>query len=175
MSDTPDRAARYIDNGLVLGFDFGARRIGVAVGEAIVHGCRPLTTVHCSRHAPDWLTITRLIDVWRPACLIVGLPLDRDGSSQQMTWRARRFGRQLHGRFRLPVFWQDERWSSLEAESRLRSTAGQPICGGADKDSLAAMIILEDWLARHVQTTQERSLAIDRHESTDRNSTGCAG
>lgn len=168
MPDTRDPPPRRLGNGIVLGFDFGTQHIGVAIGESVAQSCRPLTTLACRRHTPDWPAITRLITDWRPLCLIVGLPLNRDGSIQALTRRAQRFGRQLHGRFRVPVHWQDERWSSLEAKSRQRQTAGACAAGG-DKDSLAATIILEDWFAAQLQAaapaahlTPERPLVTDR-------------
>ncbi len=127
--------------GVLLGFDFGDKRIGVAVGQTATGTARPLITLesHCSR--PDWEGITALIAQWQPAGLIVGLPLTMDGSEQEMTRRSRRFGNQLRGRYNLPVFWTDERFTSVEAERRDGARADK---GAVDR--IAAALILQSWL-----------------------------
>ena len=98
-------------DGTVLAFDFGTRRIGVAVGEAMLKNARPLTTIDAAANDARFAAIGRLIAEWQPARLVVGLPLALDGSAHEMTARSRRFANQLHGRFGLPVALVDERLS----------------------------------------------------------------
>lgn len=128
--------------GTLLGFDFGDKRVGVAVGQTVTGAARELVTLnsHCSR--PDWEGITALIAEWQPVALVVGLPLDADGGEQAMTHRARRFRNQLRGRYNLPVYLVDERYTSMEAERQLKG--GRSAVG--DVDRVAAALILQAWL-----------------------------
>ena len=130
------------ENGCILGFDYGERRIGVAVGEHLTRTARPLTTLTSRDGKPDWTAIHHLLDEWHPARLVVGLPLHLDGKEQSMTDRARRFGNQLHGRFGLPVSYADERLTSAEA-TRLLAGKGR---NKAAIDKVAAQLILQSWL-----------------------------
>jgi putative holliday junction resolvase len=106
--------------GTILAFDFGTRRIGVAVGEMMLGSARPLTTISAEANDARFAAIAKLIAEWQPATLVVGLPLSLDGKPHEMTDRCRRFARQLEGRFRLPVALVDERLTSTDAEERLR-------------------------------------------------------
>jgi len=124
-----------------LGFDFGEKRIGIAVGQQVTRSATALTTVHARNDKPDWDTIARLIEEWKPDALVVGIPYHMDGSEQEMTRRAQRFCRQLAGRFQLPVFEAEERLSSYIVEQDAADT------GKAQEiDPLAARVILQDWL-----------------------------
>jgi len=125
----PERASRT-----VLAFDFGLKRIGVAVGEPELGTAHPLPGIA----APGFGAIERLVKEWRPATLVVGLPVAAQGE-HVLAGRVRRFARQLAGRFRLPVETVDERYSSVEAESRLRGAKRRPV------DSVAAQILLEQY------------------------------
>lgn len=129
----------------VLGFDFGQRHIGVAVGQTVTGSARGLETVRVRDGRPDWQRIEALLREWQPDRLVVGEPLNMDGSEQSMTAAARRFARQLHGRFGLPVEHADERLSTVEAR-RLLAEAGR--LERADHP-LAAQVILEGWLAEY--------------------------
>lgn len=129
----------------LLGFDFGARRIGVAVGQRITGTARALTTLAARDGQPDWTHIEQLIVTWQPDALVVGQPLQLDGTASAVTEAAERFARRLHGRFRLPVYLQDERLSSHAAE-HWRNTGAGEITRGGDLDQIAAQIILQDWL-----------------------------
>ena len=131
----------------LLGFDFGIKRIGVAVGQSITHTVTPLTTLHNSNETPDWLAIGKLIAEWQPDKLVVGLPLHLDGTTQPLTARAQRFGNQLKGRYNLPVEMMDERLTSHEAESELAKRRSKS--GKTDIDALAAALILQSWLDQH--------------------------
>jgi len=125
----------------LLAFDYGTRKIGVAVGQTLTATASPLEIITVRRSAPDWAAIARLIETWRPDALVVGDPLNMDGSEQTLTRAARRFGRQLAGRFHLPVHSADERLSTVEARSRMVER-GLPV---QDDDPVAAQIILETW------------------------------
>ena len=126
----------------LLGFDYGRKRIGVAVGQRLTQSATALTTVRARDGKPDWPAISHLIEEWKPDALVVGIPYHIDGTEQDMTHAARRFSRQLEGRYRLPVYPADERLTSYIVESSLpgNSNAHQDI------DPLAARLILQDWL-----------------------------
>ena len=93
--------------GAVLGFDYGVRKIGVAVGQTVTRTATPLQTLPTRDHRPDWAAITRLIAEWQPEALVVGLPFEMDDTEAPVAARARRFARQLEGRYRLPVHLAD--------------------------------------------------------------------
>lgn len=134
--------------GYVLAFDFGLRRIGVAVGQATTCTASALQTVANGRE-PDWAVIDRLLREWRPQLLLVGLPLGPDGDETPMSTAARRFGGQLHGRSGIAVEYCDERLSSRAAESRfaeLRAAGGARRKHADQLDAISAQIILENWL-----------------------------
>ena len=128
----------------LLGFDYGTKRIGVAVGQYITRSVTPLTTIHSQNNKPDWNAIGNLIAEWQPDRLVVGLPLHLDGTTQAITERAQRFGNQLKGRYNLPVDLVDERLTSHEAETELAARGGKST--KADIDALAAALILQSWL-----------------------------
>ena len=136
----------------VLAFDFGLKRVGVAVGEPALGTSHPLAGIAASGGAL-FSAVARLLDQWHPAQLVVGLPLGTDGMPHELSRRAQRFARQLEGRFRLPVALVDERYSSVEAESRLRRAAGARKTVRAARarqlDSRAAQVILEQYLNEH--------------------------
>ncbi len=131
----------------LLGFDFGLRRIGVAVGQTVTRRARPLTTLNAQDGQPDWQHVRVLIQEWQPHELIVGLPVHLDGSEHERTRAARRFGNRLAGRFKLAVHFVDERLSSDEAERQLRQRGTRPgQHNKAEVDALAAQVILQSWL-----------------------------
>lgn len=135
----------------LLCFDYGLKRIGVAVGQELTGTASALTTVSARDGKPDWDAISRLFEEWRPDAVVVGLPLNMDGSEHELSRRARRFGNQLHGRYNLPAHLIDERLSSLEAETLLKGRSHHK----QDIDKLAARVILETWLAEQRQLTQD--------------------
>nr|VFK43643.1 MAG: putative holliday junction resolvase [Candidatus Kentron sp. TC]VFK45155.1 MAG: putative holliday junction resolvase [Candidatus Kentron sp. TC]VFK58314.1 MAG: putative holliday junction resolvase [Candidatus Kentron sp. TC] len=128
----------------LLGFDPGRKRIGVAVGQTLTGTANPVGTVAVRRNAPDWEFIDRLISTWDPDGLVVGLPLNMDGTEQAMTHAARRFRNQLAHRYRLPVYVADERLSTREARDRL---ACEGRLRAEEDDPVAAQIILETWFS----------------------------
>ncbi len=130
----------------LLGFDYGTRRIGVAVGQTITGTASALTTLLAVQQRPDWDRIGELIATWQPDALVVGLPFNMDDTETEVASQARRFARQLEGRYRLPVHLVDERLTSLEAERQLGKKAKRK----ENIDALAAKLILETWLSeRH--------------------------
>lgn len=132
--------------GVYLGFDFGYKRIGVAVGQQITCSARPLQTLDAKLGVPDWNLVQKIIAEWHPQALIVGLPTCIDDSEQYTTAAARGFARQLRKRFLLPVHLVDERLSTVEARSQLFAEGGYRKIKQSQVDSFAACIILEQWL-----------------------------
>ena len=137
----------------LVGFDYGTKHIGVAVGQELTGTSTPLTTLPCRNENPDWDAITLLIEDWRPAALVVGIPLNMDGTEQPMTESARRFARRLEGRYRLPVYHADERLSSVEAGHLLRETAADSGTRRSRRrrelDEVAAHLILQTWFSQN--------------------------
>lgn len=132
-----------------LAFDYGERRIGMAVGDSLTGTARPLATVDC--HAePDWRAIEARLREWRPAALVVGLPLSEDGGEQPITAHSRRFAAELARRSGLPVHLADERYSSRLADDSLRQARASGLMTRrvrkGDRDGQAARILLEQWL-----------------------------
>ena len=137
-------------DGTVLGFDVGARRIGVAVASAFGHGARALAVVDVHGHGPDWALIDRLHKEWRPDGLIVGDPMTLEGGDQPIRARAHAFARELQARYGLPVALVDERSSSIEAAQRFAAERAQGRKRRRDAealDAVAAAVIIERWLA----------------------------
>ncbi len=131
----------------LLCFDYGSKRIGVAVGQTITGTATPLEIINSYNNQPDWEKIQRLINDWQPQALVVGIPINMDGALQEMTEAAERFARQLEGRFHLPVFGVDERLSTFEAKNR----SGEETA----VDSIAAQAILETWLTENNEQLDE--------------------
>ncbi|WP_375740943.1 Holliday junction resolvase RuvX [Pseudomonas boanensis] len=134
---------------LLLGFDYGTKQIGVAVGQAVTGQARELRVLKAQNGVPDWQQVEALIREWQPDAMVVGLPLNMDGTPSDMSVRAEKFARRLNGRFNLPVFTHDERLTTFEAKGQ-RLAQGQRE-GYRDRpvDALAAALLLEGWLAEH--------------------------
>jgi putative Holliday junction resolvase len=142
--------------GSVLAFDFGLKRIGVAIGTLLGSGqlaaARPLTIISGEANAARFAAIGALIAEWHPQRLLVGRPLNDDGTPHEMTARCERFADQLRGRFRLAVDLIDERFSSVEADAGLRGRGLDWRQRKAQVDAEAAMIILQDWNDTHARS-----------------------
>ena len=137
--------------GYILSFDFGMRRIGVAVGQTTTCTASALETVAHSRQ-PDWGAIDRLVKEWKPSLLLVGLPLGAEGEETDMSRAARRFGKALGSRYSLNVDYCDERLSSRVAEKRFaeqRASGNLRRKDAGRLDAMAAQVILENWLQSH--------------------------
>lgn len=134
---------------IVLGFDVGSRRIGVAIGSAL-GGARALAVVEVHAGGPDWKILDRLHGEWRPRGLVVGDPLTIDGGDQPARRRARAFANEIKARYRLPVAMVDERSSSVEAAQRFardRAAGNRRRRDAEALDAAAAAVIIERWLA----------------------------
>ena len=130
---------------MVLAFDFGTRRIGVAVGETMIGQARALDTIEGESNELRFAAIARVIGEWQPTRLLVGLPLSVEGEAHEMTARCKRFANQLQGRFALPVILVDERYSSTEAETSLREAGIQTRTDKGRIDAQAARILLQSY------------------------------
>ena len=139
--------------GSVLAFDFGVKRIGVAIGTRLGAGrfgpARALTTIAGEANDARFAAIAALIAEWQPVRLLVGRPLNDDGTPHEMTARCERFAKQLRGRFRLPVEDVDERFSSTEAEANLRERGLSWQQRKTQVDAEAALVILQSWFELH--------------------------
>lgn len=129
----------------LLAFDFGEKRTGVAVGQTISGTANPVQTINNRDGAQDFATIEKLIHEFQADALVVGLPLNMDGSEQATTHLVRNFVRRLEGRFHLPVYLVDERLSSVEAEQQLAQQENKK----TGIDAQAACIILTDWMRQN--------------------------
>lgn len=132
-------------NRRVMAFDFGTRRIGVASGQELLGIGKPLTMLMARDGVPDWDQIGRLLEEWKPDCVLVGLPLNMDDTENDMCARARKFGKRLHGRFHVEVEMVDERLTSFEAKGDVMAAGGSRDFGRDGVDDRAAVLILETW------------------------------
>jgi putative holliday junction resolvase len=146
QSHLPITQRRYPDvSGTVLAFDFGEKRIGVAVGDTLLKLAHALLTIEAEENAAKFAQIDALLQEWRPALLVVGLPMSMEGEAHAMTALAQKFAQRLEGRFNLPVVMVDERLSSAEAaqslyEAGIRGRAQKPLL-----DQVAAQTILQSY------------------------------
>ncbi len=132
---------------LILAFDYGTRRIGVAVGNELLRSARELPPLTARDGIPDWNMVARLLNEWQPDLLVVGLPLNMDGSESEMSTRARKFGNRLHGRFGKPCEMVDERGTTREAKLIAREAGHKGNYRQDSVDGIAAILILEGWFA----------------------------
>ncbi len=126
--------------GTLIGFDFGPRKIGVAIGQSITATAAPLTTLRSRDDRPDWPRIEALIREWQPDAAVVGLPYNMDDTETAIAPLARRFARQIQGRFGLPVHLVDERLTTLAAILGRKAASREVV------DAMAAKLLLETWL-----------------------------
>lgn len=131
---------------VLLGFDFGMKRIGVAVGQTVTKTARPLATVKANQGVPQWDMLDKLIKAWHPDALIIGIPLNMDGTEQPLTIAARDFAHSLNARYQLPIYEMDERLSTKDARARLFEQGGYKALQKSEIDSVAAQLILQNWL-----------------------------
>ncbi len=130
----------------ILGFDFGQKNIGVAVGQDLTKTANELTVIKARDGIPNWDDIKQLIEQWQPQLLVVGLPLNMDGTEQAMTFAAKKFGNRLKAKFKLPVEWQDERLTTFEALDQLGIHDKMQSKHQGDVDRVSAQLILQSWL-----------------------------
>lgn len=131
----------------VMAFDYGLSQIGVAIGNCLLATSQPLTVLKAREGIPNWQVVQALINEWEPDLLVVGDPLNMDGSDSELSLRARKFARRLEGRLNLPVEMADERLSSFEAKQNSRERGHKGDYKAQPIDSEAAELILRTWLA----------------------------
>lgn len=131
---------------LLLGFDFGTKRIGVAIGQIVTKTARPLVTLSAKNGVPHWEKVNHLVKKWQPSAFIIGIPFNMDGTEQPLTYAARVFGMRLLERYNLPVHEMDERLTSVDARERLFREGGYKALQDGQIDSMAAQLILQAWL-----------------------------
>ena len=139
---------------ILLGFDFGMKRIGVAVGQTVTRTARPLETLKANRGVPQWDILAKLIKTWQPDALVVGIPLNMDGTEQPLTQVAKQFADTLRERFQLPVHGIDERLSTKDARERLFKEGGFKALQDGQVDSVAAQLILQNWLSQQTENKE---------------------
>ena len=158
--------------GTILAFDFGEKRIGVAVGEILLEQAHPLTVIRAHANNERFAAIATLIAEWKPIRLVVGLPTSLDGDAHGMTARCTRFANQLHGRFALPVSFADERLSSYAADERLRESGHDARSAKAHVDAMAAQLILQTYFeTRHEARNEQHETSPGNADHHDPHST----
>ncbi len=134
---------------VLLGFDFGTKSIGVAVGQTITQTARGITAVKVSQGKKvPWEAIDSLVKTWKPDAFVVGIPLNMDGTEQPLTELAKQFAQLLHERYQLPVYNADERLTTVAAKEELFDKGGYRALNKSDIDSKSAQLILQSWLKR---------------------------
>jgi putative Holliday junction resolvase len=129
----------------VIGVDFGTGSIGFAIGQTLTGTASPIGALKAKDGTPDWQQVEKLLKEWQPDLVVVGLPLNMDGTEQEMTQRARKFANRLHGRFGVQVTTQDERLSTADAKSHLFATGGYRNLKKGNVDAQSAVVILESY------------------------------
>ncbi|ALO42949.1 Holliday junction resolvase RuvX [Pseudoalteromonas phenolica] len=143
MSDKKEKTP--IGQRTVMGFDFGTKSIGIAVGQEITGTANSVGAVKARDGIPNWDEIGNHISDWKPDLLVVGLPLNMDGTNQQVTFQAKKFANRLHNNFKLQVETQDERLTTTDAKARLFEQGGYRNLGKSNVDGMSAVIILESF------------------------------
>ena len=134
----------------LLCFDYGTKNIGVAIGQTVTASARALTQLKARDGVPNWGEIGQLLSEWQPDLVLVGLPLNMDGSNSELCPRARKFANRIHGRFGVQIDMVDERLSSFEAKGEHLAHGGSRHYKSDPVDAIAARVILQDWLAANV-------------------------
>jgi putative holliday junction resolvase len=132
-------------NQTVLGFDYGTKSIGVAVGQSITASASPLLALKAQDGIPNWDEIEKLIKEWQPDLVVVGLPLNMDGTEQDITQRAKKFANRISGRFGVKVVTQDERLTTADAKARLFELGGYKALTKGQVDAVSAVLIIESY------------------------------
>ena len=132
----------------LLAFDYGTKNIGVATGQTITRSANAQAQLKARDGVPDWAQSEKLLQEWQPDLVLVGLPLNMDGSESELSTRARKFANRLHGRFGVKVELVDERLSSFEAKGEVMEQGGSRHYKHNPVDSIAARLILESWFER---------------------------
>lgn len=131
----------------IIAFDFGVKSIGVAIGQKVTETGSPLSAIKAVDGIPNWETLDSIFKEWQPESIIVGYPTNMDGSDQIITARAKKFGKRLYNRFKVPVHGHDERLTTVEAKERLFELGGYKKLSKGKIDSVSAVLILESWFS----------------------------
>ncbi|HDR1022489.1 TPA: Holliday junction resolvase RuvX [Pasteurella multocida] len=134
----------------VLAFDFGTKSIGCAVGQSITGTAQALSAFKAQDGIPNWDAIEKCLNEWRPDLVVVGLPLNMDGTEQELTARARKFANRLNGRFGVQVELQDERLTTTEARAEIFERGGYKALNKSKVDGISACLILESWFEKQI-------------------------
>jgi putative Holliday junction resolvase len=145
------KTAKEIGQRTIIGFDFGKKYIGVAVGQEITSSASPLGSVKATDGIPNWDALAAFLNEWLPDIIVVGLPLNMDGSEQQLTKDARKFGNRLSGRFGLTVEFQDERLTTADAKEQLFARGGYKNLKKDNIDAESAKLIIESFFEQSYQ------------------------
>jgi len=129
----------------VLGFDYGTKSIGVAIGQSLTGSANPLLSIKAVDGIPKWEEVGMLIEEWKPDLVVVGLPLNMDGSEQEMTQRAKKFANRINGRFGIKIATQDERLTTADAKARLFEMGGYKALTKGQVDAMSAVLIIESY------------------------------
>lgn len=129
----------------MIAFDFGVKSIGVAIGQQITGTASPLAAIKAVDGIPQWQALDDVFKEWEPSCIILGYPTNMDGSEQLITARAKKFGKRLYHRYKIPVHGHDERLTTVEAKERLFELGGFKKLSKGKIDSVSAVLILESW------------------------------
>jgi putative Holliday junction resolvase len=130
----------------LLGFDFGLKHIGVAVGQTLTCTTQPLASLKAQAGIPDWSLLDKLIKTWQPYAIVIGIPYNMDGTEQALTHAARRFANALAERYKITVHRMDERLSTTEARAQLFADGGYRALSKQAIDQRSAQVILQSWL-----------------------------
>lgn len=160
MSNDKDQTPK-----ILLGFDFGMKRIGVAIGQTVTQSARPLDTIQAKEGIPNWNAITKLIRKWLPDALVVGIPLNMDGTLQPISHLAQQFVADLRKHYPLPIYEIDERLTTKAAREKLFTQGGYKALQDGQVDRVAAQLILQNWFA-----SQASPLSSAMESSNDLNS-----
>ena len=138
-----------LDSKVILAFDFGLKHIGVAIGQEITNTAETFFSLKAKNGEPDWRKLDTLIKEWNPKLLVVGNPLNMDGSESEMKKKSDKFSNLINKRYNIPVELMDERLTTREAKDRLKTEEDNSISSGRDTHQIAAQIILESWFSEN--------------------------
>lgn len=145
------RSKTAIGQRTIIGFDFGKKYIGVAVGQEITGSATPLGSVKAQDGIPNWDLLANYLKEWQPDLIVVGLPLNMDGTEQQLTLDAKKFGNRIAGRFGVKVEFQDERLTTADAKAQLFSRGGYRNLKKDNIDAESARLIIESFFEQSYQ------------------------
>ena len=129
----------------VLGFDYGTKSIGIAIGQSLTGTANPIGSIKAVDGIPKWEEIGMLIEEWQPDIVVVGLPLNMDGTEQEITQRAKKFANRINGRFGVKIATQDERLTTADAKARLFEFGGYKALTKGQIDAMSAVLIIESY------------------------------